>query len=178
MLLRSLLIGLSLIATVHAAEAPTSDAGRQAIARLPPLVGVWEGEGWMRSGPGEPQHFVGEERVETRLEGHALLIEGKHFTSDRSRIVHNALAIVSFDESAGDYHFRTQVTGREPADFRGHLEGDAFVWEMPNPRGKIRYIIRVVDDQWIEKGEMESANGWQQFFEMKLKRAGAAGRAE
>jgi hypothetical protein len=44
---------------------------------------------------------------------------------------------------------------------------------MPTPRGKIRYTIRVVNEQWIEKGEIEGSNGWQQFFEMKLKRVGA-----
>ncbi len=179
MFLRSLLICFALATAAHAAEAPSSDAGRAAIARLPQLLGDWEGEGWMRTGPGEPQRFIGREHVETRLDGQVLLIEGKHYSLDRNRVVHDALAVLSYDESAGDYDFRAQVAGRPPGHFRGHVDGDAFVWEMPTPRGKMRYTIRVVDDQWIEKGEMESANGWQQFFEMKLKRvtqAAANGR--
>jgi hypothetical protein len=170
-MLRRFLLGvLSLVAAVSTAAAQETDPELAAMAKLPPLVGTWKGEGWMRRGPGEPERFVGQETVESRLEGRALLIEGKHWTPDRTRLVHNALAILSYDSATDTYLFRSQVTSLPAGNFRGRVEDDAFIWEMPNPRGDIRYVIRVVDDEWIEKGEMKTANGWQQFFEMKLKR--------
>jgi hypothetical protein len=171
MLRQFAVVALSLIATTSIAEQQVADQELAGMARLPPLVGVWKGEGWMRIGSGEQQRFVGQERVESRLEGHALLIEGKHWTPDRTRLVHDALAILTFDPPNKNYRFRTQVVGRGSGDYRGHMEGDAFVWEMPNPRGDIRYTIRVAQDEWIEIGEMKTGDAWQQFFQMRLKRA-------
>jgi hypothetical protein len=173
MLLRALLVASLLLATAQAADTSPSDAEATAIAHLPALIGSWEGDGWMRTGPGDPQRFVSQERVEPRLEGRALIIEGKHYNQDRTRIVHNALAVVTYDPASGEYYFLAKVAGQPPGDYRGHLDSDAFIWEMPTPRGKIRYTIRVVNEQWIEKGEIEGSNGWQQFFEMTLKHAGA-----
>lgn len=173
MLLRFLLMASLLASTAQAAEPSPTDAERAAIAHLPALIGSWEGEGWMRTGPGDPQRFSSQERVESRLDGHALVIEGKHYSQDRTRVVHNALAVVTYDAARAEYHFLAKVVGQPAADYQGRLDADAFIWEMPTPRGKIRYVIRVVNEQWIEKGEIEAANGWQQFFEMTLKRVGA-----
>lgn len=170
MFLRLLLAAFLLVPVVSVAEPQANDQELAAMAKLPALVGTWKGEGWMRMGPGEPKPFVGQETVESRLEGRALLIEGQHWTPDRTRLVHNALAMLSFDPAKGDYLFRTQATGLPPGDFHGRVEDGAFVWEIPSPRGTIRYIIRVVGDEWIETGEMDANGGPQKFFEMKLKR--------
>jgi hypothetical protein len=170
-MLRQFVVALSLIATAAIAEPQVTDPELAGMAKLPPLVGIWKGEGWIRTGPGEQQRFVGQERVEYRLEGRAILIEGKHWTPDRTRLVHDALAILTFDPASKNYLFRTQVAGRTPGDYRGHMEGDAFVWEMPNPRGDIRYVIRIEHDEWIEIGAMKSGEDWLPFFEMRLKRA-------
>jgi hypothetical protein len=167
-----------LIVLVSGAAWPdeATDTDRAAIARLPPLAGAWAGEGWMRGGPSEPERFVGEERVELRLEGRALLIEGKHWMPDRSRLVHNALGIVTYDAASGQYRFRTHVAGQPPGDFRAYLDGGAFIWEMDAPRGRTRFTIRVVNDEWREIGEIELDGRWRQFFEMKLKRLAHAER--
>ena len=163
---------LALLMTLLAATAtpPAPDPALEAMKQLPALEGRWEGEGWIRMGPGEPTKFVGEEIVESRLDRRVMLIEGRHFLPDRSQVVHHAFAVVTWDEEAKQYRFRSQVANRGGGDHRGYMKDGAFVWENDSPSGLIRFVISVEGDTWHEVGHIRRNDRWYPMFEMTLKR--------
>lgn len=170
---------------------PAAEAGHatpQAMAELAHWAGHWRGEGWIRMGPGEPVKIDSEEWVESRLDGAALVIEGLHRVQDSGaqdsgaqnsgtradgRVVHHALALLTWDEAAETYRFRTHVAGRGPGDFTGRMEDGAFIWGGPmgGPAGagEMRYTIRLEDGTWHEVGDFtRDGETWNRFFEMTL----------
>ena len=151
-----------------AAEAP--DPAAEAMRAVAPLAGRWEGEGTVRHGPGEPEKFVGQEKVEIRLDGQILIIEGTHWNPERTRIVHQALAVLSYDGAAKAYRFKSHLPGGRGGDFPFAIENGAFVWEIPS--AKMRYTIKIDGDRWHEVGTIEKDGKPVQFFEMTLRRVG------
>ncbi len=153
-------------------EAPAADPGLEAMSRLASMAGRWQGTGWMRRGPGEPQHTVSLETVESRLGGRVLVVEGLHHAKDDpSRVVHHALGVISHDPESGNYRFRSHLATGQSGDHEMRLEGADILWFIDTPRGQVRYTIRIEDGEWHEAGEF-SADGesWQEFFGMDLKR--------
>ncbi|MGH9459018.1 MAG: hypothetical protein ACRD2J_15400 [Thermoanaerobaculia bacterium] len=149
---------------------PCMAAGEAApMERLGALVGVWEGGGTFRRGPGEPTPFVGREVVEARLDGKIVTVEGTHWTSDRSRMVHHAFAVFS-PGADGEYRFQTWLASGPGGDYRAWWDGEDLVWEIPTEAGRIRYFIRIEGDEWREIGRIERGGAWRDFFEMTLKR--------
>lgn len=160
----ALAVGL-LLAGASPAEA------QDPMAPLMDMVGEWSGAGWMLSQDGQRVSFDSSEVVEARLDGAALIIEGLHHAKDTGQIVHHALALLTWDASAEIYRFRSQVAGRGPGDFTGHMDGDTFVWGGPMGPGQMRYRIDISDDTWHEIGEYSTdGESWRQFFQMDLKR--------
>jgi len=166
-------------ATAQPGRPPAPDAAklREEMKPFLPAVGHWRGEGWMQMGPGEPQRAVSKEKVEMRLDGLVLVVEGLHHAkladSTAGKVVHHALAVVSADP-AGGYRFSTFLADGRSADARGKWENGKFVWSPPAPPGReIRYIIDwTVADRWFEIGEMSTdGTTWTKFFEMNLTRA-------
>lgn len=150
-------------------------AGADEVKKLEFLVGEWEGQGWMEIG-GRKFDFTSSEKVRPALSGNALLVEGMHksLKTERAepRVVHDALAVVSYDEKAKEFRFDTFVAGRGNGNHKGRMEGDAFIWMMDSPQRKSRYTIRLNEKkEWHEVGE-SSTDGvtWKKFFEMTLKR--------
>lgn len=160
------------------AEEPATEAGHatpEAMSRLAHWAGRWQGEGWIRMGPGEPVRIESEEWVESRLDGAALVIEGLHHSQADGRMVHHALALLSWDDKAETYRFRTHVAGRGPGDFTGRMEDGAFIWGGPmgGPAGagEMRYTIHLEDGTWHEVGDFSrDGETWNRFFEMTLKK--------
>lgn len=172
-LLPLLLVPASGRAISEATSVETPDGRHEAMKALPALAGHWKGEGWIRQGPGEPAPFVGEEWVEPKLDGRILAIEGKHWTPDRSKVVHHAFAVLSYDPETKDYRFQTHVANGGGGDHTGLLEDGAFVWKMNSPGGPVRFTIRIEGDRWHEIGKIERNGQWYQFFEMTLQRVGS-----
>ena len=143
----------------------------KAMAALPQMSGSWEGSGWIRMGPGEPIKFVGEETVESRLDGRVMVVEGRHWDSAKTRIVHHAFGMLFYDAEAKGYRFRTHLANGRGGEFPARVEDGAWIWEMTSPNGaKTRYTIHIDKDQWKELGHREHNGQWVQFFEMELKR--------
>ncbi|MFZ5442312.1 MAG: hypothetical protein ACOZQL_20050 [Myxococcota bacterium] len=162
---------LSLCASMLLTAPPADDAGLAAMKALSFLSGRWEGEGWLKQGPGEPQRFKGQETVEARLDGRLLTIEGVHRGGTPEHVVHHAFALVSA-QPGGGYRFQSFLADGRALDARGKLEAGAFVWTFEHPQaGQLRYTIRVSADTWLEVGE-SSRDGktWVQVFEMRLTR--------
>ena len=139
-------------------------------------VGRWQGEGSVRMGPGEPKHSRVDERIESKLDGTLLLVEGIGRSIDdathEEKVTHQALGIVSFDQATGEYKLYSFLKdGRSIVAWLNVIDDNKFLWGFDTPRGKTRYHITLNRDQktWNEKGEF-SADGdqWVPFFEMNL----------
>jgi hypothetical protein len=158
-------------------QPPTPTAQIEAMKELDFLVGRWQGGGWMEFVPGQRHEFQGTETVQKKLGGVGLLIEGLHTTvpaADRPAVpVHEALAVVTFDEQARSYRFDSHVANGRHALAEMTVQDGVAIWTMKNPMGQMRYTIRL-DDQgrWFEIGEMSrDGQSWRKFFEMTLAKA-------
>ena len=162
----SVLLLLALPFAVQAAES---------VDELAPLVGEWEGGGWIQRGP-ERASFTSHESVRHVLDRTALLVEGQHYMErDGEKIpVHNALALIR-RAAGGDYTMHSWLSdGRDTEGWARWRDGE-FQWgfTLPNGSREVRYRIRVEDDRWTEAGETRIADGeWMTFFGMELDRTG------
>jgi hypothetical protein len=173
-----------IVALVAVPPAPTSaqtDAGAAVSAAMEPLawlVGEWTGEGWNESASGRSTVLV-TERVESRLEGRVLIVEGighaKEATESPGEVVHHALGVASYDPGRGHYVLLAFRDGRV-VDAVTSLEDGTFVWGFDVPGGgQVRYRIRQDAGDWLETGDFSRDGGatWRPFFEMRLHRADA-----
>ena len=174
-----LLLMPALFPALALAQRPDPTASLEQMKKLDFLIGQWAGEGWTEYAPGQRHTFQSTETVENKLGGVALLIEGFH-TSNKV-VTHHALALLSYDEQAGRYSFRSQLANGRGGNFEGTLaEEGVFEWGMQTPQGTIRYTITLNDaGQWYEIGEMsQDGETWRQFFEMTLDRVEAGDSSE
>lgn len=175
----TLIFSLPLAAQAPPPGADAVAAKRAAIEKVAFLAGEWEGGGYFEYSPGKQQRFQGMERVETRLGGQILLFEGRHLAAEGERkgeVVHEAFAVLSWDDRAKSYRFRTYTSEGRGGEFDGRVEGGAFVWTLPNPEGRTRYTLKLdPQGRWFETGESSSdGKSWKKFFEMTLTKRGAA----
>lgn len=153
-----------------------SSATARAVAALAWLEGAWEGEAWYGAAPESRDTILMSERVERRLDGQVLVVEGigREPTADGSagHVVHHALGVLSYDPDQERYTFRAYKEGRS-IDPQTALEDGVFTWSFEAPgQGRIRYRIRQVDGEWRETGEFSRDGAvWHPFFEMTLHRA-------
>ncbi|HUS19820.1 MAG TPA: hypothetical protein VMZ25_09235, partial [Terriglobales bacterium] len=88
---------LSLTTTVFA-QAPTAPdpvAQAQQVKKLDFIVGEWSGEGWMDLPGGVRETFTSWEKIQSKLDGVALLVEGLHKSKATGKVVHQTLAVIS-----------------------------------------------------------------------------------
>jgi hypothetical protein len=139
-------------------------------------VGQWKGEGRMQMGTGEPRKAVVNERIESKLEGTILMVEGVGKSTDpttqKEIVVHHAFAVLSYDQQSGNYKFRTYLSdGRSTDAWLQVVDQNKYQWGFDSPRGKVRYSIRIdpLKNTWNEIGEHSpDGNNWTKFFEMDL----------
>lgn len=139
------------------------------------LAGEWKGEGWFRMGPGKPSSFVQHEKVTPKAGGKALLIEGlgrdKNEDGTAGRVVHDAVALLGWDEQAKKYIFATSTAERGAGIPWFEVTGtNAAQWGMDLPHGKMRYTITLTEKgEWYEVGEFSrDGQNWMKFMEMTL----------
>lgn len=159
-----------------AAETPKAAPGssvRDAISRLPIQPGVWEGEAWFRTGPGEPQKIQQSERIETRLDGVVLLIEGIGRAEDGT-IVHHAFATLGWDAIREKYRMAAWLSDGSLVEPDTSFEDGIFTWSFQVPDGpRMRYRISSPSEEiWEETGHISFDEGatWRSFFGMTLHR--------
>ncbi|HMV46461.1 MAG TPA: hypothetical protein PLD20_15425 [Blastocatellia bacterium] len=143
------------------------------------LIGDWHGEGWIEMGPGKRSTFKQTETVQSKLNGTVLIVEGlgkgKIGNTGEEGVIHNALAVISYDAAAKKYQFRAFRADGNYIDAAATVGDKQLVWGFRDPqRGtEIKYTIKLTDaGQWREVGEFSmDGKQWRQFFEMTLQRA-------
>ncbi len=160
---------LSILPAAAAPEAPDKGAHQAAMQKLAFLVGEWEGGGSVAMGAPR-QTFTQTERIQFKHDGTLLMIEGQG-KSQAGAIVHDALAVMTFDQATGKYKFRSFVAVGRFADTEATVNGNTLVWFLNAGPRKIRYTTTVENGVWREIGE-HSVDGatWVAFFEMTVKR--------
>jgi hypothetical protein len=159
-------------------QPPAPAVQQDAMKKLDFLVGQWKGEGWMDVA-GQRRTFKGTEVVQRKLDGLLLAIEGLHRgqVGDKGEegIVHNAFALVSYDDKAKRYRFQAFTSRGTYEDAVATVSKEKLVWGMKVPQfGEIRFTIKLDKGRWLETGEVSrDGKTWQQFFEMTLRRAEA-----
>ncbi|WP_131474413.1 hypothetical protein [Neotamlana nanhaiensis] len=129
------------------------------------MVGNWKGNGWMMRGPNKSE-FNQIENIQFKLDSTAILIEG--LGKVKGRIIHNALAILSYNKETEAYSFRSYLPSGQNAEFQAELINEKLFWY---PNKNMRYIIWINEnEQWQETGEYNRDGTWIQFFEMTLNR--------
>lgn len=164
------LLALPLMAS---AQMPSTTAQRDEMKKLDYMVGQWKGSGWMEQA-GKRATFSGTETVQSKLNGLALLVEGK-FNSEvggKEVTVHETLAVLSYDERAKTYRFRTYLANGITGDQEAKLIEGGWQWGFQFPGGAVRYTIKVNEkDEWFEVGEFSrDGQTWLKNFEMTLHR--------
>ena len=157
-------------------EPPTAQIA--AIGSLAWLEGVWEGGASFTTAAGAAP-VRSWERVVRAAGGTALLIQGRHFSvgpdGQPGRLVHDAAALLTFDERSGRYRFVTQTADGRSGSFEGRVENGVFSWFIPRPGGQVRYdIVRNDKGQWQEQGfNCNDGATCTEFFRMTLDRTSA-----
>lgn len=152
--------------------------GADEMRKLDWWLGEWSGPASIQMGPGKPQQVLQSERVQSKLGGRVIVVEGlgKRMMEDGSagEVVHDALAVISYDEKAKQYVFDAW-TARD-GHVRAWLEAgekQTAKWGFETPQGaKIRYSIQLTEaGEWSEIGEFSrDGTQWLKFFEMTLKK--------
>lgn len=172
-MLRVLALALVLVGALPAfgADTPDKAAHQAAMQKLSFMAGEWDGGGTVAMGPGPRLAFTQTERIQFKHDGTLLLIEGQGKAPQTGAVVHDALAVVTFDAVAGKYKFRSFAAVGRFADTEATVEGNRMVWWLNAGPQKIRYTIDVNDGVWREIGE-RSPDGatWIPFFEMTLRK--------
>lgn len=152
------------------AQAPMmSEAHQEALSKLDFMVGEWTGSGWMFTQAGKRETFQQTENIQWKLDGAVLMIEGQG--KNEGKIVHDALAIISYNPMKEEYGFRSYLANGRSGDYQAKILADnTLEWTIEAPGRTITYLITLNEKgQWHEKGMMKMGEKPAfQFFEMTL----------
>jgi len=171
------LAGIAAPGTARGQEGRVPAEQQEAMKKLQFLVGRWQGESWMEFAPGQRRTSRGTETVQSHLGGLLLTIEGIHRRpSENGRegaVVHNAFAVVTYDDKAKRYRFQAYTGAGQHTDAEAKVGDGRLEWGLRIPGfGDVRYTITLNDKgQWSEIGEVsKDGKEWRQFFAMTLDR--------
>lgn len=155
--------------SISAQENPNVELQRAEVKKVESLVGQWKGGGWIQQGA-KRETFTGTETVQRKLDGLALLVEGR-FTNPEGKVIHETLAILDFNEKDSKRRFRTYLASGRSGEYELKLLSDGYEWGFQTSMGTIRYTIKTANDVWFETGEFSrDGKTWTKFFEMKLEK--------
>ncbi|HYG01067.1 MAG TPA: hypothetical protein VD927_01425 [Chryseosolibacter sp.] len=167
---------ICLLPPLASAQQPSGVDHKDKMKALSAWIGNWKGEGTIQTPTGETKTSMVDEKIENKLDGSVLLIEGIGKSNDASTntesIVHHALAVLSYDNATGQYKMKSWLKDGKSTDAWFNITGDNnYQWGFDTPNGKIRYTIALNPSQktWNEVGEFSrDGNQWRKFFEMNL----------
>ena len=142
----------------------TDSISKSKISELEFMVGNWKGSGWMMGRDGVKSEFEQTEKIQFKLDSTMVLIEG--MGQSGGKVVHNALAILTYDKTEDKLVFRSYLQNGQSGEFPAELLDGTLYWY---PNTNVRYIIGINETgQWYETGEFKRGENWMQFFEMTL----------
>jgi hypothetical protein len=154
------------------ASPPDISAHVAALGRLSFLHGNWTGEGWLVGRDRVRRTFSQTERVEPRLHGQILTVEGTGTETGDSEPGFRAFAVIHWDAANNRYAFRSWLDGRSLETTGELLSENQFRWSFsPGPNMQIRYTIDGrTAGRWHEIGEISLDGGanFTRIFEMNL----------
>lgn len=158
-------------AQVAMPSANGSEAQRAAVSRLDFMDGEWRGTAVI-TGPQGRTELVQTERVGSHLGGSIKVIEGRGYDASGATQF-NAMAVISWDERAGRYGFRSYAQGFQ-GDYPFEVTEDGFRWSTPaGPNARIEYVAVVKDGVWHEVGDyVAEGQPPRRYIEMRLTRIG------
>lgn len=161
----TLLFTMFLSMTIYSQNSETDLFLQSKMKELNFMVGQWKGTGWMLGKSGKSE-FMQTENIQFKLDSTAILIEGKGMSN--GKVIHHALAILTYDKSKEQYSFRSYLPSGMNAEFKAEIIDNKLYWY---PNDNVRYIVWLNEhNQWYETGEYKRGQGWNQFFEMTLDR--------
>ena len=136
------------------------------------LIGNWRGSGWTLLPDGSRHRFESREIVVPKLSGNAILVEGRHYQPGApERLVHDAIAMITWDSRTKAYRFRSALANGMGGDFEIKPTADGFTWRIDTPGGPIAYTVTHRNGVWTERGSRPGPGGTSvDFFEMSLRR--------
>jgi hypothetical protein len=163
------LVILAFVCTAASQGAPPTDAKKAEMKKVEKLAGKWEGSGWIQQGRTR-ENFTGQELVQKKLDGLALLVEGK-FINSEGKVAHETLAVLSATDKPDTFSFATYLANGIAGVEEFRVVGDHYEWGFTIPAGTVRYTIRADENRWSEIGEFSpDGKTWLKNFEMDLKR--------
>lgn len=148
MLSRFLLIALTSLACF--AQVPSPEAQREAMKKLSFLVGKWSGEADVQRGPGSPVKIRQAEDIQYRLGGLLLVIEGTGFDIQTGKVLFNAFAVVSYDDSKNQYRIRAFNDGRQ-VETELEVSERGFAWGFQSGPAAVRNVMTLNHkNEWAE----------------------------
>ena len=149
------------------------EEAREAIATEPlfsKLIGSWEGEGWSMLGPNQRVEFEQIETIETKANGHVVVVEGLGSNKETGEVAFQAFGIFSYDLVNEKYQFTAYQTSGYSVTVEPELSDDQFIWGFNTGQGTIRYTADITETTWSQVGEFSPDGGttWFQTFEMNL----------
>lgn len=167
---------LALLPMSAAAQDPRAAAdlarARAAVGPVAGLVGQWEGEASVRTGPGEPMKVLQSEDIVWGASQSVIMIRGTGRDPATRAIVFEAAGVVWYDADAGRIRMRTHRDGRS-VEPEIEVRPDTLVWSFPVPGGRIRYTIALTADTWHEVGDfIPEGRAPMRTIEMRLRRTG------
>ncbi len=158
------IITLLFFGKVFAQDVQSDSISKAKVSQLEFLVGNWKGTGWMMDKDGKKREFDQTEKIQFKLDSTAILIEGMGKVN--GKIIHNAMAIISYNKNEGGFSFHSYLQNGSNNKFKAEIKDGKFYW-FPNEN--TRFIIWINENnQWYERGEYNQGGNWVQFFEMTL----------
>jgi len=149
------------------------EEAREAIATEPlftKLIGEWEGEGWTMLGPNQRVEFDQTEIIESKANGHVVVVEGLGNNKETGELAFQAFGIFSYDLVNEKYQFTAYQTTGYSVTVEPELRDDQFVWGFDTGQGTVRYTADITETTWSQIGEFSPDGGttWFPTFAMDL----------
>ena len=144
------LVALSGICQVQ--PQPNAAVQREAMKKLDFLAGKWSGPATVSQGPGEPMKLTQSELVQFKMDGLVMLVEGTGRDA-AGKIVFQALATISYDDTTSSYRFRAYNNGHY-LDTELKVTPKGFEWGYAAGPLKVNNVMRINEKgEWAEVTE-------------------------
>jgi hypothetical protein len=154
------------------AQAPSPAVQIEEMKKLHFLLGEWRGEGWAMVGQ-KREGAKQTETVQSKVGGVALLVEGLgRAVADNNLIVHNALAVISYDVQKKSYRVSTYQASGVTIEAEATVGNNSLEWGFKTERGTVRFAIKLTEKgEWHEVGDFSpDGKTWYKFMEMTLQK--------